>query len=806
MDEELILEELVENPDMEILEEIEIELGPSEIEERLGEIIDTGEGIEQIPDLIGDILEGEPFNEIPFEEIPEDEWAGIPLHFDGLRDANGPRMEHRRSNDTYSKFDSTVIGIQISPEKLIEIRNDVMQETEDRITEKTDEVIKELVDIRSDIEHYKKLLDDLDKKGNPSHLRSMTSYQLLRFEIDAACRKYEKAGGEVGPNCFLQNTVSVGQLGMSMIDVLRTNAFEGAIVKKVLDIDIGYNDIYFGTKSGESILGKLAQPFISMGEKIGVVPGRFLYNIFQELDAHHITSDKADDVEKNKTNSEATDDIDTDEQVKSEVAEEQTIEETRLDSVDKHEDASADAKDSDIAEVKAYDKIEAFEDQEQIHSDIEGPQDKDLSDQTELTEQQKTEDSAEPDLFEKPAAEDSPDQKPLDMTDQSETQEENKVADGDTVKESADKGAEKEPIEKPADVTDEEDADLEEDSDLLTDPVDSEETAPEEEIISEPPSEAETEKTDTEDVKKDAVVAETDEEDSEVEEDTKEESEDSHANQLISDREDATEKMRTPMDESEQKDSDDYLSIDTDSQNNSLSETEDLAVESLPTGETDLSEYTPDSDEKIMDIVDNTVKAIEDGIDESEVLSDATSDLAKFYESQKSDDAVSVEDTVIRIADAVHEMASVFETPSEAAGELMKGIPDETMADAIYQQIDVVDAEMTTEATGSFGVLEYDDAGRVFDTVDYRDFEDIFETDGFDVDNTILELENHMDKAVEAPDIQDLLANDSTKPPMDVDSGLDSGIDAGVTGSGEMAADVISGIEAEGAEILLGLL
>lgn len=804
MDETFITDDELDETVMELLEP---DIDPSAIEEMIGEILDSGEGFEEIPDLVMEILEGEPFENIPWEEIPEEEnnESGDDTLF---RSSQGSGMQNRRSNDTYSKFDSKVEGIQISADKLQEIRISVAVEGwdkkwaadayEKKVQERVDELSQKLSDIRSDIEHYKGLIDSINKQANPAHLRSVTSFQLLRYEIDAACRNYVKAGGAVGADCFLKDVGSAGQLGMSMVDVFRTNALEGAITKRVLNIDLGYKDIYAGTKMGASVMGKIASPFIEFSDKVGFTPGSYLGKLFDHIDNMEVTNDKPEDVDAKPEDTVTTDDLDTS-------MEEDITEEIQPDDIGKPEESETDVKETDDPD-KPEDKTDASDEINPKETDAEEPSAIDYKESAESMESQQIESeetTEHADEIENPSAELSNDV--TDTSSEPSSVEEEMPNDDKTdvepeeEKDSPENLLAEEDIEQPdpdekEDIL-EEKADVEDDSD-----ADSSENPEESEVDEE-------EKSDADEEKSDLLAVESDEDESGLEEDSEEDVENpdnAKENPVDSDSKDEPDRLEEQADDLERKTLDDDVN-DAESQNDSLTENEDLAVQRLPTDEEEHFEYVPDHDEQMMDIVDNTVKAIEDGLEEKDVLYEAASDIAEFYEAHITDDATPVEDTVGRIADGVHEMASVFEIPESAMEELLKGIPDDAMTDAIHQQIEVVDAEMTTDATGAFGSLEYDDSGNVFDRVDTPDSEELFEIDRFDLDSTISSLEMHMEQAVEAPDVQDLIANDIQTSPEGIEIGTDSGIDAGLSGIDAMSGDIASGIE-ESTEIIMTLL
>lgn len=774
------------------------------IEDVIGELLDHEESWEQIPDLINEVLEGIPYEDIPFADVPEEGNTVNDTPDRNESSANRSRVE-RRSNDTYAKFDPSVDDVQVEPEKINQIKKEVIEEGKEKewsgeqvqkeISSRIADLRNQLTDIRSDIEHYKSLIDKMSESANPVHLRSMTTFQLLRYETDAACRNYIKAGGQVGEDCFMKSGVTSSQIGMSLIDVFRSNSIESAIISKATGSKVSFDDIYRGTSAGKTIVGKIASPFAVFGDAVGHWPGSVLQKMFEKGDKGmdwNPTSKEEAGNDMEQPDIEDLDDIDVSDWF-----------ETDFDDMESGTDPQDNGEQLDVEDVVRPEQDTVGILKETVDEDEEHP--------VESVNVQGAEELAVSE-----SEDDNPDEVPSDI--------QNDILDvvGETEEDPDDTSNDSEETKEPREevsTEEEETSEMEaEDADSEPDQVieqkDEEESRKDEQEVTASESEGETadidgkvedaEHIDVEEPKTegkvDAVTVETsldDETDADVDDNSYEDGEmDEHP----SDKENKLELEQQAEDIDVQKPED--LTDDMENQDTSLENTTDLAMEGYQ--ELDSIEPAKDMVEQAMDIVEHAVESIEAGTGEDIVMGEVSDQIAEFFNTQVSDETVSMEDIINTIADTVHEIASVFEDPTEAIDGLLQGISDEAVTDAIVQQVENVNAEMTVEATGTFGQLEYDSSGNIVNSMELE-ATDLFMGNDIEVDDVIKDLETHMDAAVDSPEIQEILSVD--EQPYDMDTGMDSLVDRVSDSVSDMLTDVsLEGAEESLVDILSALL
>ncbi|MCQ2510072.1 MAG: hypothetical protein MJ116_06375 [Lachnospiraceae bacterium] len=681
-------------PDVEEMDNLESR------EDIIGEILDSGESMELLPDMIADILRD--MTEDEMDEVSDDLQGEEPFadsQVNGVsKDSGGFRP---RSNDTYSKINKSIADVEVDPKIVEQVKLEITEEIiksglsgehmDVLVSDRLKDRFEQLKSIRSDIEHYSGLYEKLSESSNPMHLRSMTTFQLLRFEIDSACRDYVKAGGAVGEGHFIERDVSASQLGLSLIDVVRTNALESAIIRGATGVSIGFDDIYGGITGEKSTVGKIAFPFVKLGEIIGEKPGSLLHDMFERMD-------KGPEVDK---------------PLKDETPDSQ------VDNDSKKAEQSADT------EVPVSESVI--------------PEEMDVPVETEPVTMEESEEILEV------STENEPEKEVFQPIDE-----------------------EKVPVTVAEEETDSAvETDSSEDSDSEESKRDSENAAV------------------SDDEESEAYVEEDDE--ASTEEETK-----------VKDQEQAVGEPQE--DRPAETDMEDLSDIAVD-QNTDLSESSEVAMEQVDSKNEDqdtvANQNEPlDRDEELMDIIDSATSAIENGADEQEVLSEVSDKISDYYESQMADPDVSKDDIVNSIADAVHEIASVFDDPGSATEALLDGIPDEVMKEEILSRIEDVHADMTVEATGSFGDVEYDDSGNVIDRMEADAPMEKVDYAPFDLNSTVDALEDYMESAMEFPEMKDIVSNDFDHM-LEIPAGDDFSGSIGLEDIGSPASEAVTDVGIE---------
>lgn len=203
-----------------------------------------------------------------------------------------------------------------------------------------------------------------------------------------------------------------------------------------------------------------------------------------------------------------------------------------------------------------------------------------------------------------------------------------------------------------------------------------------------------------------------------------------------------------------------------------------------------------DSSETLSDIVDAAVDSFISGADMDSVLDGITEALIEIY-SDAVDNETDMSSIADIIADCVHELASVFDSPELVADSILSVIPDEEMADAIRDRIEEVHADMTADSYGIFGEISFDSDGLLIGAEDVNLPGSDMEATGFDVDSTITDLDSHMEAVSMEPEFQNLVTGEEWSQDMEAEKEKDhfNELDTGMESS-EMDFPSIDDVDA----------
>lgn len=179
-----------------------------------------------------------------------------------------------------------------------------------------------------------------------------------------------------------------------------------------------------------------------------------------------------------------------------------------------------------------------------------------------------------------------------------------------------------------------------------------------------------------------------------------------------------------------------------------------------------------DFSETLSDIVDAAVDSFISGADMDTILEGITDVLIGIY-SEAVDNEADMGSISEIIADCVHELASVFDSPELAADSILSVIPDEEMADAIRDRIEGVHADMTADSYGTFGEISFDSDGLLIGAEDVNLPGSDMEATGFDVDSTITDLGSHMEAVSMEPEFQNLVTGEEWSQDMEAEKEKD---------------------------------
>jgi len=137
--------------------------------------------------------------------------------------------------------------VSISKEKLQQLKIEAENEArggrgdaKEIYERKVEDLKRQLNEIRADIEHYGKVMEDM---GIPHRFASRhTAFHGAKLEYDT----YTKLGGTVGQGEFIEKEVSRAESFLGGLDFLRSNIFKTAIIDGINEKGASLSSIYKG--------------------------------------------------------------------------------------------------------------------------------------------------------------------------------------------------------------------------------------------------------------------------------------------------------------------------------------------------------------------------------------------------------------------------------------------------------------------------------------------------------------------------------------------------------------------------------